>query len=73
MGANGLKGRQRKRFCCTTDSRHALPIAANVLDRKFNPAAANLVWAGDVTYIPTDEGWLYLAVILDLFSRRVVG
>jgi putative transposase len=73
MRENGLEGRQKRRFCCTTDSRHALPIAANVLDRKFNPAAANLVWAGDVTYIATDEGWLYLAVILDLFSRRVVG
>jgi len=73
MRENGLKRRRKRTFCCTTDSRHALPIAANVLDRKFNPAAANLVWAGDVTYIRTDEGWLYLAVILDLFSRRVVG
>ena len=70
MRENGLIGCQKKRFCCTTDSRHSLPIAANVLDRRFNPAAPNLVWAGDVTYIGTDEGWSYLAVILDLFSRR---
>jgi putative transposase len=57
----------------TTDSRHAHPIAPNMLDRHFDPKAANEVWAGDVTYIATGEGWLYLAVLLDLFSRRVVG
>jgi putative transposase len=73
MRENGIKGCQKKRFCCTTDSSHGLPVAANLLDRKFNPTVPNLVWAGDVTYISTDEGWLYLAVILDLFSRRVVG
>lgn len=73
MRENGLKGCQKKRFCCTTDSSHSMPIAANLLDRKFNPSAPNVVWAGDVTYIATEEGWLYLAVIVDLFSRRIVG
>ncbi len=57
----------------TTDSRHALPLARNLLDRQFTAAAPNQVWLADITYIPTNEGWLYLAVVLDLFSRRVVG
>jgi len=73
MRERGLRGRRKRRFCCTTDSRHALPIAANVLDRRFQADAPNRVWVGDVTYIATGEGWLYLAVLLDLFSRRVVG
>jgi transposase InsO family protein len=73
MRENGLKGRQKRRFCRSTDSRHSLPIAPNVLARNFDPFGPNRAWAGDVTYIGTDEGWLYLAVILDLFSRRVVG
>ena len=57
----------------TTDSRHGLPIAPNLLYRNFTVAAPNRVWAGDMTYIQTEEGWLYLAVVLDLFSRRIVG
>jgi putative transposase len=73
MRQNGLKGRSKRRFCCTTDSKHALPIAPNVLDRRFETNAPNRVWVGDVTCIATDNGWLYLAVLLDLFSRRVVG
>lgn len=73
MREKGLEGAQKRRFHCTTDSRHSLPIAENLLDRNFDPSAANRVWAGDVTYIATEQGWLYLAVILDLFSRRVVG
>lgn len=64
---------RRRRFIVTTDSKHALPIAPNVLDRKFEVTEPNRVWAGDITYLRTAEGWLYLAVILDLFSRRVVG
>ena len=60
MRDNGLKGRQKKQFCCSTDSRHSLPIAPNVLDRNFNPPGPNRAWAGDVTYIGTEEGWLYL-------------
>jgi putative transposase len=73
MREKGLKGAQKRRFRCTTDSRHSLPIAPNRLDRNFDTTEANRVWAGDVTYIATEQGWLYLAVILDLFSRRVVG
>lgn len=74
MRENGLQGAQKRRFrCCTTDSRHTYPVAPHRLNRAFNPPQANRVWAGDVTYISTAEGWLYLAVILDLFSRRVVG
>jgi putative transposase len=73
MRERGLKGAQKRRFHSTTDSRHSLPIAPNRLDRNFDPTLANRVWAGDVTYIATEQGWLYLAVIIDLFSRRVVG
>ena len=73
MRENGIVARQKRRFVHTTDSRHAHPIASNLLDRHFDPKAANEAWAGDVTYIATAEGWLYLAVLLDLFSRRVVG
>lgn len=70
---HGLKARTRKRFKPTTNSKHHFPIAENILDRDFEPAEPNQVWAGDITYIHTREGWLYLAVILDLFSRKVVG
>jgi putative transposase len=73
MRENGLEARQKRRFVHTTDSRHEHPIAPNVLDRVFDVDQANKAWVGDVTYIPTAEGWLYLAVLLDLFSRRVVG
>jgi transposase InsO family protein len=73
MRENGLVARQKRRFVHTTDSNHDHPIAPNVLARDFNVKAANKAWVGDVTYIPTGEGWLYLAVLLDLFSRRVVG
>jgi putative transposase len=57
----------------TTDSRHELPIAPNVLARDFTAAAPNRVWLADITYIPTDEGWLYLAAVMDLYSRKIVG
>ncbi len=57
----------------TSDSKHSLPIAPNALDRKFSVGAPNQVWVGDLTYIPTAEGWLFLAVVIDLFSRKVVG
>jgi putative transposase len=57
----------------TTDSRHGLPIAPNLIDRNFTAAAANRIWLADITYIPTAEGWLYLAAIMDLFSRKIVG
>ena len=74
MQRASIHARGRRRFrVVTTDSNHALPIAPNLLARNFTMAAANTVWAGDMTYIATDEGWLYLAVVLDLFSRRIVG
>jgi putative transposase len=73
MRDNGLVARQKRSFVHTTDSRHDYAIAANVLDRHFDVQTVNQAWVGDVTYIATAEGWLYLAVLLDLFSRRVVG
>ncbi len=73
MQQQGLYARKKRRFQTTTDSRHGLPVADNVLDRHFTASAPNTTWVTDITYIWTREGWLYLAVILDLFSRRVVG
>jgi putative transposase len=73
MREEGLEGQRKRRFRVTTDSRHALPIAANKVNRDFSASAPNKVWVTDITYIWTREGWLYLAAILDLFSRRVVG
>lgn len=73
MREMGLRSRRKRRFRATTDSKHKLPVAENVLDRNFNPSAPDTAWVTDITYVQTDEGWLYLAVILDLFSRRVVG
>jgi len=73
MRQNGIRARHKRRFKATTDSKHALPVAENLLGRAFTPAAPNRVWSGDITYIDTDEGWLYLAVVLDLFNREVIG
>jgi putative transposase len=73
MRESGLAARRRRRFVRTTQSNHGERVAGNILHRQFDVSAANTVWAGDITYIPTRSGWLYLAVILDLFSRRVVG
>jgi putative transposase len=70
---NGIRARHKRRFKATTDSRHSLPVAPNLLDRNFIPSAPNRVWTADLTYIWTVEGWLYLAVVLDLFNREVVG
>jgi transposase InsO family protein len=69
----GLRGHTPRRFRKTTDSRHTKRIAPNLLARDFNAAAPNQVLAGDITYVQTTDGWLYLAVLLDLYSRRVVG
>lgn len=69
----GLHCRQKRRFKVTTDSRHNLPVAENVLDQKFEASAPNQVWLTDITYIPTGEGWLYLAGHKDLFTGEVVG
>ena len=73
MRENGIRARQKRRFRRTTNSNHALAVAPNVLRRRFQPIAPNKAWVTDVTYIATGEGWSYLAVLLDLFSRRVVG
>jgi putative transposase len=74
MQEHGIRARGKRRFrVTTTDSRHDLPIAPNLLNRNFTVAAPNQAWAGDITYIATEEGWLFLAVVIDLFSRRVVG
>lgn len=73
MRQEGLTGVRRRRFKSTTQSRHTLPVAPNVLAQAFKSTAPNQKWVTDITYIPTDEGWLYLAVVLDLFSRLVVG
>jgi putative transposase len=74
MQKHGIQARGKRRFrVATTDSNHNLPIAPNVLDRNFTMAAPNQAWVGDFTYIPTAEGWLFLAVVIDLFSRKVVG
>jgi putative transposase len=74
MRDNSIAAKTARKFrCTTTDSDHDLPVADNLLNRQFNPSEANEVWLGDITYIPTREGWLYLAAVEDLFSRRVVG
>jgi putative transposase len=73
MRAQGLYCKTKRKFKQTTDSKHALPIAPNLLKRDFSPASPNQSYVGDITYIPTQEGWLYLAVVIDLFSRQVVG
>jgi transposase InsO family protein len=73
MRHHGIQGRHKRRIPRTTNSKHSLPLAPNLLDRQFTAPAPNRVWLADITYVPTDEGWLYLAVVLDLFSRRVVG
>jgi putative transposase len=73
MRQEGLRGRTPRRFRKTTDSRHRHRIAPNLLARDFTASAPNKVWVGDMTYVPTRDGWLYLAVLLDLFSRRAVG
>jgi len=73
MRENDIRGRHKRRYKATTDSKHKLPIAENLLDRNFAPQAPNQAWSSDITYIWTDEGWLYLAVVLDLFNREIVG
>lgn len=76
MTVEGLRGKKKRRFRVTTDSDHAYPVAPNLLDRKFaveDVPGPDRVWVADITYVPTREGWLYLAVIIDLASRLVVG
>lgn len=73
MNLHGIKARAKRKYKATTDSNHSLPVAENLLDRNFKPEAPDQVWTSDITYLATDEGWLYLAVVIDLFSRQVVG
>ena len=74
MQQDGIQARGKRRFrVTTTDSKHSMPIAPNLLNRNFTVDRPNVAWTGDVTYIATEEGWLYLAVVIDLFSRRIVG
>jgi len=73
MREAGIAARQKRRFKVTTDSAHNLPVAANLVDRRFNVGVPNRIWASDITYIPTSEGWLYLSAVMDLYSRQIVG
>jgi len=73
MRAAGLKAKGRKRFKATTQSKHRYPVAPNLLQRRFTVEAANRLWVSDITYVWTTQGWLYVAIILDVWSRRVVG
>lgn len=73
MRENGLRARQKRRFKRTTDSLHAFPIAPNLLDQDFTATGPNQKWGADISYVWTREGWLYLAVIIDLFARRLIG
>ena len=73
MRENGIRAKRKKKYKTTTDSKHNLPVAKNRLKRKFKVKKANLVWVSDITYIWTEEGWLYLSVFIDLYSRAVVG
>ncbi len=70
---HGIRCRHKKKFRVTTDSKHLLPVAENLLDRQFAPTAPNRVWVADITYIPTNEGWLFLAAIKDLYTGEIVG
>jgi len=73
MKIHGIVGKAKKRFKATTNSNHALPVAENLLNQNFTAEKPNTVWLSDITYVPTLEGWLYLVVILDLFSRQILG
>lgn len=73
MRSAGIFGRKKRRFRCTTDSEHQYPVAANLLDRNFTSNRPDEIWVGDITYIATREGWLYLAVLIDLCTHQVVG
>jgi len=73
MRENGLRARQKRRFKRTTDSHHGWPVAPNLLDQDFTATRPDEKWGADISYIWTREGWLYLAVVIDLFARRVVG
>lgn len=73
MQTHGVIAKHRRKFRVTTNSAHTLPVAENVLNRQFTPTAPNQVWVSDITYVPTREGWLYLATVMDLAFRGIVG
>lgn len=73
MRENGIQAKAKRKFKATTNSQHNLPVAPNLLEQNFACSQPNKVWSADITFIPTLEGWLYLAVVIDLFSRKVVG
>jgi putative transposase len=73
MKEQGIRAKTARKFKVTTDSKHDRPVASNVLDRAFEQTGANQAWVSDITYIPTREGWLYLAAIEDLYTRKIVG
>ncbi|MQR02783.1 IS3 family transposase, partial [Glaciimonas sp. GS1] len=73
MQRHGIRARHKRKWIATTNSHHSLPVAPNLLERNFTPAAPNRVWSSDITYIHTEQGWLYLTVMLDLYSRQIVG
>ena len=73
MREHGIRARHKCHYRVTTDSKHGLPVAPNLLDRNFEPAAPNKVWTADITYLWTDQGWLYSAVVFELFNREVIG
>ena len=73
MKKSGLKSKHKKKFKATTNSKHSYPVAPNLLNRNFTAIKPNAAWVSDISYIYTKEGWLYLAVIIDLYSRAVVG
>jgi putative transposase len=73
MQRHGWRAKTKRKFVVTTDSKHSLPVAPDLMQRRFSPGAPNQLWSGDITYIATDEGWLYLAGVIDLFDRQAVG
>lgn len=73
MHENGIHARHNRRYKVTTDSKRTPPVADNLLARSFTPTTPTRVWTSDITYLWTEEGWLYLAVVLELFNREVVG
>ena len=73
MRQDGIRGKQKRRYVVTTESNHSLSVVPNILERRFEVGTPNEGWTGDITYIPTTDGWLYLAVLHDLFARLVVG
>lgn len=73
MRQQGIRAKSKRKFIRTTDSKHSLPVAPNLLNRCFEAGLPNQIWLSDITYIPTKQGWLYLAAVLDMHSRRIVG